>query len=325
MKTYTLACGGYTAENSDDIMILKVAEDGTFTIGSTYRQGENPSFCIRHQDYLYTVEEVGDRAAIRAWKIAGKALEATDMRIDVPGSALCHLCVTEKALIGSSYLTGDYFAVDFELKEILWHRKPIPYSNPAHSRQECPHAHWASLWGDELVLADLGSDRIWRYQMKDGLPETELEPLCLELGAGPRQPMALHENCLVTVEELDSTLCLWKKEGETITCVDKIRTTYKECDNFPGTMCLTGDGTVLICNRGSNTVSAVQVQGEKLKLAGEWETAVWPRHIQRIGETDLFVNSCNESDSIVIFAWEEEKLVKKSELKFPGASCAALL
>ena len=222
-------------------------------------------------------------------------------------------------------MTGDYFAVDFTLKEILWHRKPIPYSNPAHSRQECPHAHWASWWGEELVLADLGSDRIWRYEMKEGLPGKELEPLCLELGAGPRQPLALNNEYLVTVEELDSTLCLWKKEEEKITCVDKIRTTYKECDNFPGTMCLAEDGIVLICNRGSNTVSAVQVCGDTLERVGEWETAVWPRHLMKIADTNLFVNSCNESDSIVIFAWEDKQLVKKSELKFPGASCAALL
>ena len=347
MKNYMLACGGYSAEGKDDLLIVKVNEYGEYAITHSCRQGENPSFCIRKGDYLYTVEEVDKSAAIRAWKIDGDRLEETGMRIQVPGAALCHLCVGGKALFGSSYLTGDYFAVDYELKELLWHRKPIPYSNPENARQECPHAHWAAVWGEQLVLADLGSDRIWRYRMEEGMPVEELPALELEKGAGPRQPMPLEEkssnqpagtaDCstagddhrnsvyLFSVQELDSTLCLWKKDGETVSCVDKIRTTAKDCDNFPGTMCMADENTVLICNRGANTLSAVRADGDTLTLIGEWETANWPRHLMRVADSNLFVNSCNEAGKAVIFAWEQEKLVKKGEIDLPGASCAALL
>lgn len=325
MNTYIVVCSGYTAENEADLMVIALHEDGSFEVKDSCRQGENPSFCIRHGQFLYAVEEVDNAAAIRAWKINGDKLETTDMRIEVPGSALCHLCVTENALIGSSYLTGDYFAVDFALTKILWHRKPIPYNNPENARQECPHAHWAAFWGEELVLADLGSDRLWRYQMEDGIPVKELIPLRLEKGAGPRQPMELDETYLVSVQELDSTLCLWKKAGDTAVCVDKIRTTGKDCANFPGTMCMADENTILICNRGSNTISAVKRQGDFLEFAGEWDTAVWPRHLMRVADSNLFINSCNESGTLVIFAMENQELVKKQEFAFPGASCAAVL
>ena len=334
MKTYTLACGGYSAEGKDDILIIGIDENGKAEIRRSYRQGANPSFCIRRGEYLYTVEEVGDGAAVCAWKIVGDGLEATDMRIQVPGASLCHLCAGEKALIGSCYQTGDYFAVDYELKEILWHRKPVPYCNPENSRQECPHAHWAAIGGDELFLADLGSDRLWRYRMEDGLPGEELSPAELEKGAGPRQPLPLEgaaqTECgaaeyILSVQELDSTLCLWKKEGGNLACVDKIRTTMKDCENFPGTMCMADEKTVLICNRGANTLSAARIEGGKLNLTSEWETSRWPRHLMRIADTNLFVNSCNESDKIVVFAWENGQLRQTDELDLPGASCAALL
>lgn len=48
-----------------------------------------------------------------------------------------------------------------------------------------------------LYLADLGCDRIYRYELKDGLPEKELEALVLPTGEGPRQllPRKNPESC----------------------------------------------------------------------------------------------------------------------------------
>ena len=136
---------------------------------------------------------------------------------------------------------------------------------------------------------------------------------------------------LLSVQELDSTLCLWKRDGEKFVCVDKIRTTFRTCDNFPGTICLAGDriddsaATVLVCNRGANTISAVSISADGLKLCGEWETANWPRHLMRVADTNLFVNSCDRAGKLVIFAWEGGALVKKGEVDLPGACCAAML
>lgn len=412
MKIYTLACSGYSADKQEDLLIVRIDESGQFEVSSSCRQGENPSFCVRRGEYLYTVEEVEGAAAIRAWRItetlqepitrvdAGPRLETmaradaesfsestdshtnvatcllpTDMRIEVPGGFLCHLHAGEQALFGSSYETGDFFAVDYELKEVLWHRKPAAFGKrdamerkeanleteetlaaveqSDNERQECPHAHWTMQQGNELFMADLGSDRIWRYRLEEALPAEELSPLVLERGAGPRQPLAVkcdgtsgEANYLVSIQELDSTLRLWKRVGEKFTCVDKIRTTGRTCENFPGTICLAESidapapgsadcvagasvndpvATVLVCNRGANTISAVSVSADGLKLCGEWETANWPRHLMRVADTNLFVNSCDRAGKLVVFAWESDALVKKGEIDLPGASCAAML
>jgi len=329
MKTYTLVCSGYSTAKEADMLVVQLNEKGEYRIIDTYRQGENPSFGLRAGSYFYTAEEVGPGGGIRAWKIQGDKLEETDMRIEVPGGALCHLYAGEQALFGSCYMTGDYFAVDYELKKILWHQTPRAFADRPNARQECPHAHWTACNGEELFLADLGSDRIWRHKMENGLPVQELPALELDRGAGPRQPLPLEctgeDRYLLTIQELDSTLWLWKKNGEKYECVDKIRSTAKDCDNFPGTICMVKDDTVLVCNRGSNTISAVEIKEDKLKLSGEWETGNWPRHLIRVADSNLFVNSCDRSGEFVIFAWENEQLAKKSVISLHGASCAALL
>lgn len=67
----------------------------------------------------------------------------------------------------------------------------------AQTEKICPHAHWVSEQDNILYLADLGCDRIYRYELKDGLPEKELEALVLPTGEGPRQllPEKNPESC----------------------------------------------------------------------------------------------------------------------------------
>ena len=325
MKTYVLACSGYSGVQGEDLILVQVDEAGKCSVMSGCRQGKNPSFCIRHKDVLYVVSEVTGKADINAYRITGEKLSDMGLEIQVPGSELCHLYAGERALYGSCYGSGDFFAVDYGLKELLWHRKP---QNILDERNVTPHAHWVTEWEGQLFLADLGSDRIWRYRLQDGLPGEPLPALALPAGAGPRQSLPVHaEDAFhsLSVQELGSTLCLWKKQGEQLDCMQSVRTTAFEGENYPGTICMADKQTVLVCNRGANTIAAFSVEGEQLKLLGEWETANWPRYLMRIPDTSLFVNACNEAGKLVVFAWMGCSLEKRDEIILPGASCAAFL
>lgn len=317
MKRDIMVCGGYSPEQGSDLLVISLEENGAKVIAG-YRQGENPTFCLRKDGFLYTVEEVSGHTAIRAWEIGeGGALKATDRRIETSGGEPCHLYAGERALFVSCYETGDFFAVDYDLKEVLWHRSPTEGKEA--------HGHWATLWQNELFLADLGSDRVWRYKMEEGLPTEELAPLVLVPGAGPRQTLAPAEDgkYLLSIQELDGTLCLWKKEDGVLSCVDTIKTTYTDKVNYPGTICMADESTVLVCNRGPNTVSAVRIQNGTLSLIGEWETADWPRHLVRAANTGIFVNSCNRAGKLVLFAWDGKELQNRGEIDLHGACCAA--
>lgn len=370
-------CSGYGAENRDDILTVRIGwgngagQDSsgeqaapcgeqaascgaknascriTTEVLSGLRQGRCPSFCLVQEGFLYAAEEVTGEAYIRKYEIrADRSLADTGKRLEIPGGELCHLYAGEKALYASCYGTGDFCAVDFELEQVLWHRK-------AAAGQKQPHAHWVSEGNGILYLADLGSDRVYRYRLKDGLPEEELKPLVLEDGAGPRQPLPLGrahgaaklssdstaespdasaEELLLTVQELDSTLRLWKGES----CVETVRTTVFDGTNYPGTICMADENTVLVCNRGANTVAAFHLEtGENrdagqthrdqkhLTYLGEWQTGDWPRYLHRISGAELFLNACNKEGALILFEWTGKELLQRGRIELPGASCAA--
>lgn len=353
-QEHTLICSGYGAETGNDILTVRLTcagngqgigrktgesaglDDVKIEILSGLRQGNCPSFGLVCGNAFYAAEELSGEGYIRKYKLCSDgSLADTGKRLQIPGGELCHLYAGEKALYASCYGTGDFCAVDFGLEKVLWHRQ-------AAAGQRQPHAHWISEGDGILYLADLGSDRVYRYQLKDGLPEEELEPLVLEDGAGPRQPLPLEKKLLLTVQELDSTLRLWENGS----CVETVRTTAFDGTNYPGTICMADEATVLVCNRGANTIAAFhletaeagesrkkhpdqegqgQTHREQKRLAylGEWQTGDWPRYLCRISGTNLFLNACNQEGALLLFEWTGKELVQRGRIGLPGASCAA--
>lgn len=339
-QEHLVICSGYGAEGANDIITVRIScsgekqkngedfisEDVKTDILSEIGQGNCPSFGLVRRNAFYAVEELAGEAYIRKYELCTDgSLSDTGRKLCIPGGELCHLHAGEKALYASCYGTGDFCAVDFELEKVLWHRGAQP-------GQKQPHAHWASEKDGILYLADLGSDKVYRYRLEGGLPSQELSALELEDGAGPRQALPLEKGTLLTVQELDSTLRFWKN-GE---CVETVRTTAFDGTNYPGTICMADENTVLVCNRGANTVAAfrletgenrgagsgAQVQ-ERLVYLGEWATGDWPRHLYKVSGTNLFLNACNKEGALILFEWTGTELVQRGRIELPGASCAA--
>lgn len=331
-QEHFVICSGYGAEGAEDIVTVRIVcggeeqKNGTdLSTGdvktekvSGIRQGSCPSFGLVCGRAFYTVEELAGEAYLRKYELCkGGQLRDTGRRLEIPGGELCHLYAGEKALYASCYGTGDFCAVDFDLENVLWHRKP-------EAGERKPHAHWASEKDGILYLSDLGSDRVYRYRLKDGLPGEELLALELEEGAGPRQALPLENGLVLTVQELDSTLRLWRA-GK---CAETVRTTVFDGTNYPGTICMADEKTVLVCNRGANTVAAFRLETGReaqkhLIYSGEWPTGDWPRHLHRILGTNLFLNACNKEGALILFGWTGTELVRKGRVELPGASCAA--
>lgn len=372
-----LLCSGYGAETGSDLLAVKLFEnmetgEVRTEVTGGIRQGDSPSFSLLHGGFLYTVAElVGEKHAyIYQYSLSEAGIPVpTGKKIFLPGGELCHLYAGEKALYASCYGTGDFFAVDYDLEKILWHRSPgagvidvqavddgareacstqaadastqktdvsaqasdastqktdVSTQAPdvsAQTEKISPHAHWVSEQDNILYLADLGCDRIYRYELKDGLPEKELEALVLPTGAGSRQPLPETEHGkLLSAQELEGTLRRW----ENGVCTECVKTSRFDGTNYPGTVCMADEKTAIVCNRGANTLSAFSTDG-KLQYLGEWETGNWPRHLLQIPGTDLIVNACNKEGTLVIFAWNGRELIRKGEIALPGASCAVYL
>ena len=145
-----LLCSGYGAETGSDLLAVKLFENTetgevhTEVIGGI-RQGDSPSFSLLHGGFLYTVAElVGEKHAyIYQYRLSEDGIPVpTGKKIFLPGGELCHLYAGKKALYASCYGTGDFFAVDYDLEKIRWHRSPGAGVIDAQTEKICPHAHW---------------------------------------------------------------------------------------------------------------------------------------------------------------------------------------
>ena len=127
-----LLCSGYGAETGSDLLAVKLFEN-TETgevhteVTGGIRQGDSPSFSLMHGGFLYTVAELVGENTLTFISTAFRKmgfLSRPAKKIFLPGGELCHLYAGKKALYASCYGTGDFFAVDYDLEKIRWHRSP---------------------------------------------------------------------------------------------------------------------------------------------------------------------------------------------------------
>ena len=95
----------------------------------------------------------------------------------------------------------------------------------------------------------------------------------------------------------------------------------KEPQNWPGGACLGEDGTLYVCNRGPNTVSAWAQYGEKLAMLGEWSTGNWPRHLAEVPGTEIVLVACQRENEARGYAVRSGAAREAFRLPLAGASC----
>ncbi len=311
-----VACG-YGGGGKNDIMVFEANSKGETIPLYQYTQGDCPSFGCFAKGRIYTVSEQEDSAHIYSYRWNGKEL-VQEGKIKVPGTLLCHLFAGEQALFGSCYGSGDFFAVDYDLQQLVWH-------SPAVGAVKTPHAHWMQTdrEGKYILGADLGQDTVWKFRLKDGLPQGERTPaVTVEAGQGPRQPLVLADGSLAVIAELKSGLFLFAHNNEEYELVQRVPATTLEVENYPGGGYAYGGDTVFVCNRGANTVAAFKQKDNKFLLLDEVPAGgTWPRGIYGWEEAGLVFVGCQHTSTVNILRWKDEKMTSVSGFQLEGVSC----
>lgn len=308
MKKSLILISGYGAPGEEDIALYRIEEEGRAEKVYGMCHGHGPSFCCRGgSGWIYAASERADGADITAYELQGERLKAV-AKLAVPGRGLCHLHACGQVLYGSCYESGDFFAVDGKLTEILW----------TFSRRNA-HAHWAHTAGNSLYLADLGNDCLYRCRLHEGLAEGETEILGQPRGSGPRQILTLKDGNLACVNELDGMLRVLDTTGE----IKAAEPAGGEADvqNWPGGACMDRKGRLYVCNRGPNTLSAWQWDGVCLSKEKEWGTGDWPRHIAVLSGTGHVAAACMRSHEVIGYDCRSEIPGEAFRLPLAGASC----
>lgn len=306
MKEQRILISGYGAAGAEDITLYAICSQAAQKRWG-FIHGRAPSFCCQGENNLvYVASERSDGADITAY-----ALEENEPRLvaalETPGAGLCHLFPLGGVIYGSCYESGHFFAVDAALTRVLWQ------FCPAHA-----HAHWANAIDGCLLLADLGNDCLYRFQLENDLPQGEGERISLPSGSGPRQILHADDRQLLCIHELDGQVRLLSPAGVPQQAI--AASVHTEPQNFPGGACQDGSGRIYVCNRGPNTLSALTISEGELCREQEFSTGDWPRHLAVL-ENGLLLVACQKSGEAISYSMAASAAQELFRLPLPGASC----
>jgi 6-phosphogluconolactonase len=264
---------------SKGIYVADWNSDGSIGEIALVAQVDNPTFMALgpHDRNLYAISEVDD-GKVTAFHIRdGKQLtleRLNQQTADGNGPAHIALNTDGRSAFVSNYGGGSLTSYKIETSGAIsapvsqFQYKPVD-EQPSH---EHPHAHQAtpSPDGRWLLVNDLGSDRIWVYQIE---PATaKLTPAKVgfwqaRLNSGPRH-LVFHPNgrWVYNANELDSTVdqLLWDGKAGTLTTqgtfVSTLPPAYPAKTSFVSEIICSPDGRfVYVGNRGHETIAKFDV------------------------------------------------------------------
>jgi len=187
-----LLIGGYTPPMGDGQGIGLVAVRGGALLDlGLLAATESPSYLAvsADGDRVYAVNET-DPGRVSAFEQPGRTPLGSQ---PTGGAHPCHLALhpSGRLLAVANYSSGSVAIHPLaEDGAVLPHAQLLRLhgSGPNTERQSGPHAHQVTFaaGGDELVVADLGSDRLWRHR-RQATGFAEVEAVRLPTGSGTRQ------------------------------------------------------------------------------------------------------------------------------------------
>lgn len=340
----TLLVGGYTPPMGTGHGIRLIVHD---VLGSSlHDQGlvavtESPSFLVSVAGrFVYAVNET-DAGRVSAFRVTGAGADWNLEQFSVQstdGAHPCHLAVHEglRLLAVANYTSGSVsihpLGADGRIEPLTQLLSLPGGGGPDAERQDGPHAHQVTFFGSPsegvgLAVADLGSDRVWRYRWTDGsfvaLPSLSLPP-----GSGTRQLLVVGGRALV-LGELDGSLSVadWSDEPRVLSVGLGYAGTLP--DPSLAAALLPGPRPELFyaTHRGLDVVSLLRLDGDAVVPVADFDAAGrWPRHACLAGDHLYLANQL--SDSVVSLPVDSATGLPSGppiSVEVPGPSCVLAL
>jgi len=177
-------------------------------------------------------------------------------------------------------------------------------------RQEAAHPHQvlfpAASDGREFLVADLGGDRIHRFEVEsEGSGVRTLAASSVPAGTGPRHMVELPDGRIAATGELAATLLLGSLGPDSWIAVPSTSRSgparSRSARNYPGDIAISPEGTrVYVANRGYDTIAVFDVSEAEPRLVAEVETASWPQHLYVA--SDHVLVACQDDSALVRLA-----------------------
>jgi 6-phosphogluconolactonase len=312
----TLYVGTYTNNSSEGIYTFSFNSD----TGELYEQTlaasmTNPSFLAiaPNKKTLYAVSEVDDyhghSGALTTFRIQDSLLQEVDSK-STYGANPCFVGVSDNsAYVAVANYSGGNVAIYKTKNNGNLDASPQVIDHKVLDTSKTAHAHMASFFHGELVVSDLGLDKIKKYNQVNGefTPSLQSELVVVQ-GSGPRHfTTSDNGKYLYVINELNSTITVFKKDADTFFELETYATLAAdfEGESFCADIHLSPDGKFLYgSNRGENTIVIFKIEASngKLELIGrEPVKGDWPRNFSMDPSGNFLLVANQRSNNIVVF------------------------
>ena len=311
--------GCYTGETGGEgegiALLRRDPATGDLTRLGVAARTPSPSFLAQHPGHpvLYAVNEL-DQGTVSAFAVAADG-SLTELAVRPTGGAHpCHVAVSTdgRHLLAANYSSGsvsvhplDAAGVPGERSDLL----DLAGEGPDPERQEGPHAHMVSPdpAGPGVLIADLGSDRVWRARLDPVSGRlVELAPAIVAApGTGPRHLYRAADGALLLAGELAADLTWYRPGAQGLNRAGRVPATTLPGTDYPSEVTMGADGRfVYLANRGPDTVSVFAWDGGATLIAEVPTGGEWPRHIALLSDHLYVANE--RSHTVTVFRIDPE-------------------
>lgn len=307
---YTAAAGG---RGEGIVVAQREPDSGALTPLGTVAVTPAPSFLARHPDLpvLYAVNGVAD-GGVSAFRVAADGGLTVLGSRPTGGAEPCHLAVADdgRHLFVANYGGGSVTVFPLDRQGVPGERTDL-VRHEGHGldpqRQERAHTHMVAPGrnGGPLLVVDLGTDSIYRYELDAGPGRLVVRAprVRIAAGVGPRH-LARHPDgrrCWL-VGELDGSVLAYEVTTDaSLRFRGRVPASGRPGQVQPSEVAVGPEGHFLyVANRGVGTIAVFALDGELPVLVAEVDSGgEWPRHFARIG-ADLYVAD-ERADLIGVF------------------------
>ncbi|GGG39947.1 hypothetical protein GCM10011532_24620 [Christiangramia forsetii] len=269
--TYTEKEGHVDGKANGIYLLNQNSDTGALKFKGTVAEVMNPSFVKvgKMGKYLFAVSELGPHEGESGFIYSYEILEdgkLKEISKNSTGSfAPCHIALDRsgKYVFVSNYMGGVVMSYKINEDGSLTQNQKINLENPTKS-----HAHSVKISGDNryAYIADLGNDKIWIYEFKEGrLSPHEQKYVELEKGAGPRHMSFSRNGSFVySMNELNSSLSVFEvlKNGglNLIQNISSLPKTYKQQNSGADIHIHPSGKYIYASNRGHNSIAIFKIE-----------------------------------------------------------------
>lgn len=272
---YKILLGTYTRRISQGIYQIELDTAAETLNNLTLVTEENsPTYLAQSkEDFLYSVTSRDGQGGISSYDSQNKFLNA----VTEDGASPCYVAVDEarQLVYGANYHKGELATYKIQPDGSLKAAATVFHdeSTGPHKNQDKAHTHYTDLSPDQrLVVCDLGTDRVYTYDVTETGAVEEVAVYLAEPGTGPRH-LVFHPTKKIAYlfGELDSSVSVltYDETDGSFTQKQKISTLPKDFagENGGAAIRVSNDGRYLYAsNRGHNSIAVFAIAEDGLTL-----------------------------------------------------------